>query len=557
MTNFGSTKAELNLKYRLGLEHALARADFLNAPDLVLIQAFTIFLLLVRRHDSPRFVWMMTGLVIRMAQAIGLQRDGSHFEHLTPFEVEMRRRVWWSLCLIDIRASEDQGMEFTITSGSFDTKIPLNINDADINPDTEETPAERNGISDMIFPVVICQMSEIVQQMMSPAVRNSATCLEEQSRLLNSLQEKVQHGYIEHSKGVDELLNWVGTTATRVMISKMRLLIYLPALFSSLNDNFSDDIRAKLLIAAIEVAEYNHALNADHACRQWRWIYQTYTHWHSIIYMLIDILRRPWSPIVERAWVALHSTWLIPAQESMDAQSRIWVPLRKLMAKARRHRKAELQRLGGDARALEQLEIQDRSMPVPSSSGPFGDGNSEQMFFEHWRSLFAGTESGGHHHSGTPATGTSQPSVVGTVNGSQQCIDSGPAYEQQSWPDPNFEMTYQAPSSQGGGPATTKPTSNPTPATSTQNQSFSPEQNYSSSDAPPTVPQDWSGGQSIGPGFVPWLWADADPTVDVFADVDVSMDLDSDVDWNSWIQSATGAEVSQAAASWPTPMPPG
>lgn len=68
MTNFSSSKSDLNLKYRLGLEHALARADFLNVPNITLVQAFAIFLGLVRRHDSPRFVWMMTGLVIRMAQ---------------------------------------------------------------------------------------------------------------------------------------------------------------------------------------------------------------------------------------------------------------------------------------------------------------------------------------------------------------------------------------------------------------------------------------------------------------------------------------------------------
>ena len=57
MTNFGVTKTDLIFKYRIGLELALAKADFLNVPDLVTVQAFAIFLSLVRRHDSPRFVW--------------------------------------------------------------------------------------------------------------------------------------------------------------------------------------------------------------------------------------------------------------------------------------------------------------------------------------------------------------------------------------------------------------------------------------------------------------------------------------------------------------------
>lgn len=100
MNNFGTTKGELNLKFRLGLEHALASSDFLNVADSVVLQAFTVFLSLARRHDSPRFVWMMVGLAIRMAQALGLQRDGSQFKHLSPYEVEIRRRVWWAICMV-------------------------------------------------------------------------------------------------------------------------------------------------------------------------------------------------------------------------------------------------------------------------------------------------------------------------------------------------------------------------------------------------------------------------------------------------------------------------
>jgi hypothetical protein len=140
MTNFGCSKADLSLKYRIGLEYSLAKADFLNSSDIVLVQAFANFVGVVRRHDSPRLVWMMTGLLIRMAQYLGLQRDGSHFSHLTPYEIEMRRRVWWSVVNLDLRASEDQGTDLAIVHNSFDTKMPLNINDADIGPETTEMP---------------------------------------------------------------------------------------------------------------------------------------------------------------------------------------------------------------------------------------------------------------------------------------------------------------------------------------------------------------------------------------------------------------------------------
>jgi len=51
----------------------------------------------------------------------------------------------------------------------------------------------------------------------------------------------------------------------------------------------------------------------------------------------------------------------------------------------------------------------------------------------------------------------------------------------------------------------------------------------------------------MGPGFVPWLWADADPSVDVFSSldvdsIDVNMDLDGEVNWYNWVESADGLD---------------
>lgn len=453
MTNFGSSKTGLSLKYRLGLEHALAKADFLNVPDIVPVQAFAIFLCLVRRHDSPRFVWMMTGLVIRMAQYLGLQRDGAHFEHLTPFEIEMRRKVWWAVCMLDVRASEDQGTDLTITSGSFDTKIPLNINDADISPETKEMPTERDGVTDMSFARMSVGLCDITRRMMAPGVRDGAAGLEDQSRLLNEIYQKYEHGYFQHTTESGNIAYWVGVTIARLLMAKMTLVVFLPVLFSSPSEHFSDEIRTKLLVSAIEVAEYNHALNAEQACRQWRWIYQTYTHWHAIVYLMIEISRRPWSPIVERAWVALHSSWLIPAQTPMDKNLRIWFPLRKLMAKARKHRDAELNRLRADPQAAARLDMEDRKIPLPSSSGPLPTGSSVNIFRERWCQLVGIPDGpgGGTQTSGISGVGLADPSMRTTYT-SQPTARSISAYNPGDLgSNMTFEPTYLGTSGQQAG----------------------------------------------------------------------------------------------------------
>ena len=552
MTNFGLSKPDLSLKYRLGLEHALAKADFLNAPDITLIQAFALFLGLVRRYDSPRFVWMMTGLLIRMAQYLGLQRDGAHFEQLTPFEIETRRKVWWAVCILDVRASEDQGTDLTITSGSFNTKIPLNINDADINPESKEMPTERNGVTDMSFARISVGLCDITRQIMAPGIKDGAAGLEDQSRLLNEIYQKFEQGYFQYTTEPGNIIYWVAVTIARLVMAKMTLIVSLPVLFSSPSEHFSDEIRTKLLVSAIEVAEYNHALNAEQACRQWRWIYQTHTHWHAIVYLMIEISRRPWSPIVERAWAALHSSWLIPAQTPMDKNLRIWVPLRKLMAKAHKHRDAELKRLRVDPQAAAKLDMEDQKIPLPSSSGPFPTGSSIDIFRERWRQLVANTEGSGDgtQTSGFSGAGLADPSMRTTYT-SQPTARSISAYNPGDLSsNMTFEPMYLGRSGQQAdqsldsinlrGLEPAMPTNAPREVA--LGQTIGPSYNPF-----PTVPADWSDGRSMGPSCVPWLWADADPSVDVFSNLDmdsinVNMDLDGEVNWYHWVESAKGME---------------
>ncbi|KAF9777777.1 hypothetical protein IL306_004322 [Fusarium sp. DS 682] len=519
LANFGSTKTELNMKFRRGLEQALARADFLNDPDIILVQALVIFLTLARRYDSPVYVWMMTGLMIRMAHAVGLHRDGSRFQHLSPFEVEQRRRLWWMIITVDIRASEDQGTEFSITQDSFDTRMPLNVNNSDLEPDTKETPPERKGVSDMSFALTMCELAQVSRKLMASSIHSGGPTLDEQTRLLNGLRERLESGYLFCSVDPDDIANWVGIVCARLVLSKLTLLVYLPSLFASPNERFSDDIRDKLLVAAIEVAEHNHALNTETKARQWRWIYQTYTHWYAIVWLLIEISRRQWLPTVERAWVALHSIWLIPSQHNMTKNARMWIPLRKLMAKARSHREEQLAQIRNDTTTIETLKQADRSLPIPVSPESSENTIVQQRFLEHWRSVVGKTVYGVSEH----------PSQGGDTSMAQPTANRPDVGDNASqWANPSFDFASYHPGLQISAPAEMLST--------TDMSAF---------------PQTWADGQTGDAGVASWLWTDMDQSSNGLADIDINMDIDTDIDWNTWLQSATGMELNTGNTGLP------
>ncbi|PYH41783.1 Zn(II)2Cys6 transcription factor [Aspergillus saccharolyticus JOP 1030-1] len=499
MANFGFTKSELNHKFRLGVEQALAKSDFLNAPDLVLVQAFTIFLYLSRRYDSPRYIWMMTGFVIRMAQYLGLHRDGAHFTQFTPFEVELRRRAWWGVCLLDIRTSEDQGTDLSITPGSFDTQIPLNINDSDINAGTKEIPLERRGLTDMSVPRLSAHLTNIMREMMTRGMEDGVAGMQKQSRSVDEIYRKLDEEYLQYAAGSSSIVSWVAVNLIRLVMAKMTLIVFLPVLFAAPGKELTEEIRSTLLCAAIEVAEYNDALNAAETGRHLRWLYQTCTHWHAIVYLLIEITRRPWSPCVERAWVALHSSWLIPAPSPIAATRRIWVPFQKLQDKAQRYRAAELLRLRSDPEAVTRLEAEAPSAPTPSSPGLLGPGSSVEAYHHRWRQLVTApqpNESPVSHAAENSVVCATPTTRVDSTN-SRTVVNSHTA----ALVDPMHEFV-------------------------------------------PSVSEAFS-GSSMDDTSVSWmLTSDAIQGVEM-NDVDASMELDGGMDWNEWIESAKGMQLSE------------
>ncbi|OXV08601.1 hypothetical protein Egran_03640, partial [Elaphomyces granulatus] len=76
----------------------------------------------------------MTSVVVRIAQGFGLHLDGAD-AGLTPFDTEMRRRLWWrNISVLD-----------NIHRCSYTTRFPLTIDDDDFGPASIELPTERAG----------------------------------------------------------------------------------------------------------------------------------------------------------------------------------------------------------------------------------------------------------------------------------------------------------------------------------------------------------------------------------------------------------------------------
>jgi hypothetical protein len=83
------------------------------------------------RDQMSRAHSALVGAVIRLAQCMGLHRDGSSYG-LGPVETHVRRLIWFQICFLDIRTCEAQGPRPGIREDEFDTNFPLNVEDDDL-----------------------------------------------------------------------------------------------------------------------------------------------------------------------------------------------------------------------------------------------------------------------------------------------------------------------------------------------------------------------------------------------------------------------------------------
>jgi hypothetical protein len=143
-------KADLLERYRFAVQQALARAKFLQTSSVSILQALTIFLVALRSNqEDSGLLGVMGSIAIRIAQRLGLHRDGSHYANLSPFKQEMRRRLWWHAIMLEGRAMEDRTFDPRIYDFMADTKLPSNLNDADLTIDMKELPESKLGCTDI------------------------------------------------------------------------------------------------------------------------------------------------------------------------------------------------------------------------------------------------------------------------------------------------------------------------------------------------------------------------------------------------------------------------
>jgi len=80
-------------------------------------------------------------------KAAGLHRDPSLLDgRCSPFDGEMRRRLWATACSLELQASIDRGAPSALSGFPVDCRPPLNVDDDDLTLDMARLPMPKPSI---------------------------------------------------------------------------------------------------------------------------------------------------------------------------------------------------------------------------------------------------------------------------------------------------------------------------------------------------------------------------------------------------------------------------
>jgi hypothetical protein len=92
---------------------------------------------------------------------MGLHRDGTAYS-MSPVEVHVRRILWYQIGLLDIRTCEAQGPRPGIREGDFDTKLPLNVDDNDLES-KNFSKKDAQQWTDMTYTLIRMECNEMMR----------------------------------------------------------------------------------------------------------------------------------------------------------------------------------------------------------------------------------------------------------------------------------------------------------------------------------------------------------------------------------------------------------
>ena len=276
---------------------------------------------------------ILSGIAVRLGRRMGLHRDGTLLR-LSPFETEMRRRLWWHIVHVDWRTSDFSGTKPSMDLFLSDTKKPLNIEDDDIDPDMTDPPADRTGITTAALCLLRCDLMDFLRKMTPPfsndvgwdSLASGSITLAEKENMISQMEDLFERKYLRYYDPSTPLHCFLSLIA-RSSVCKMKIFAHNPRQFANCGAKVPQKSRDIILANSTKLLEYASLAHSNPLLRRFAWQINSGYLWDTIHYVLVEIRHRKTGPEVDHAWQLVSTVFANYPQMFSQATDALYAAL--------------------------------------------------------------------------------------------------------------------------------------------------------------------------------------------------------------------------------------
>lgn len=233
----------------------------------MLYMAVELFL----RSDAEIGVWILLGTIVQLAMHMGYHRDPKHFQGMSPFKTEMRRRIWATVVELDIGISTQMGLPRLIKQWQTDTCEPSNLQDGDFGQATTVMPPSRpeTDLTPMLYRLAKARLMTTIGYIWDFAVDMRTYTYPDMMKM----DQRLQEGHAS----IPECLRWRSmahciTNSPQIIMQKVfleimfhraRIVLHGRYLHPSLGKKPSGYSQRACIDAALTLLGYQHMLQQE------------------------------------------------------------------------------------------------------------------------------------------------------------------------------------------------------------------------------------------------------------------------------------------------------
>jgi hypothetical protein len=155
--------------YREKVVQAMILANYTKCPPYTVETLLAYFGTEYTRSSDTQFsMWVMVGMIVRIALRMGYHREPSRFANISPFKAELRRRAWLVVLSIDLVSSAQVGLPRMIQPFMYDTQEPHNLEEEDLYEDMVELPPSQpeTKLTPLLYSIVTTRVRTVHAKVM-------------------------------------------------------------------------------------------------------------------------------------------------------------------------------------------------------------------------------------------------------------------------------------------------------------------------------------------------------------------------------------------------------